>query len=78
MKRVLVTEFFIAESDDLMVTVAQPLWDWEQTAQGKWIQEHGTQTEFRIVPDFNIVGHKVLISSLLSDSDFTFFKLRWP
>lgn len=77
MKRVLISEFRIAESEDIMVTVAQPLWEWEQTEQGRWIKEHGVDTKFTITPDIDIIGHRVKISSQLSEIDLTYFKLRW-
>jgi hypothetical protein len=64
------------EDPDLMV--AQPIWEWQQTEEGKWIMEHS-----RPIPswnrgvDHNTYGYTYSITAYLKPKDYTFWSLKF-
>jgi hypothetical protein len=78
MKKITVVKFKIADNDDPWLYAAQPIWNWEQSEQGKWVMNHSTTTpEFNVFPCQDTYGYDVTILATLSDQDLTFFKLKW-
>lgn len=77
MKRIIIKEFTIADSEDPWLYAAQPIWEWEQTEQGKWIMENSINPEFNVTVDHHTMGYRVNISASLSEQNITYFQLKW-
>lgn len=77
MKRILVHEFTMSDSEDPWLYAAQPIWAWEQTEQGKWIKENSIDPEFTVTVDHHTMGYRVGIIASLSEQNLTYYKLKW-
>jgi len=76
MKRILIDQFFISDSEDPWLYAAQPIWAWEQTEQGNWIKANSIDPEFTVTTDPNTMGYRVSIFATLSEQNLTYFKLK--
>jgi hypothetical protein len=75
---VVVHKFNMGDVEDPDLYAAQPLWDWQQTEAGQWIMEHAVETPFwhRQVDPYNY-GHVYCVVARLSESDQTYWALKW-
>ena len=72
-----VHEFTMGDVDDPDLYVAEPILRWQQTEVGKWVMAHSSDTVFQRVIDHQIWGYRYKILANLSESDVTFFTLKW-
>ena len=64
------------EDPDLMV--AQPIYEWQQTEQGKWIMENSNPTpSWHRNHDLYSYGHIYQIRAYLTHKQLTFWKLKY-
>jgi hypothetical protein len=78
MKKITVVKLKMADNDDPWLYAAQPIWNWEQSEQGKWVIDHSVQPlEFSVFPCIDTYGYDVAVQATLSEQNLTFFKLRW-
>lgn len=69
--------FSMGDVDDVDIFVAQPIWEWQQTDQGKWVMEHAQDLRYYTAPDLNTFGHKITICGNLEPKLATEYLLRW-
>lgn len=69
--------FTLGDVDDPDIYVAQPIYDWQQTDQGRWVMNHCADPRYSYSPDSLTWGHRVRLYGDLSDQDAVFFQLKW-
>ena len=73
---VCVHEIRMADVEDPDLFVAQPIWEWQQTAPGKFIMENAEQTPYWTSHlDHDTYGHVYRIMARLSEQNETFWRL---
>ena len=73
---VCVHEIRMGDVEDPDLFVASPIWDWQQTAPGKFIMEHAEQEPYWTSHlDYNSYGHVYRIMARLSEQNETFWRL---
>jgi hypothetical protein len=64
--------------EDPYLYAASPIWEWQQTEQGKWVMENVIEPPvFHIDIDVHSTGYRVWIEGKLSPKAGTFFKLKY-
>jgi hypothetical protein len=76
-KEVVVHTFTMGDVDDPDLYAAQPLWDWQESEQGKWVMEHAVETPVwhRIVDHFDR-GYRYKVTAKFQGARLTEWLLR--
>jgi hypothetical protein len=53
--------FSMGDVDDVDVYVAEPIYKWQQTEQGRWVMENAQDIKYYSSADPNTFGHRVSI-----------------
>jgi hypothetical protein len=77
MQKITFHTFAMGDVDDPEIYAAQPIWEWQQTEQGKWVMEHCADPQYSVGADPVTWGHRVKLYGDLNDKDATFFQLKW-
>lgn len=77
MRRITFHTFRMGDVDDVDIYVAQPIHEWQQTEQGKWVMKHCKDPQYTINPDGLTWGHRVILYGELEESDAVFHQLKW-
>lgn len=76
--KTVVHRFRISDSEDPEMYASEPLWQWQQTEQGKWVLAHSAQEPyFNIRLDPEHYSYECIIVADLVNHDLTYFNLRW-
>jgi hypothetical protein len=68
----------MSDVEDPDLFVADPIWKWQQTEEGKWIMEHSNPTPiWRRYHDLNNYGYSYSINAFLKSKDYVFWKLKY-
>jgi hypothetical protein len=71
--------FTMGDVDDVDIFVAAPIYDWQQTDQGKWVMEHARDLRYHTSPDFSSFGYLITIRGEIDPGPrLTEYLLRWP
>jgi hypothetical protein len=75
---VAVHSFTMGDVEDPDLYAAQPIYEWQQSEQGKWVMEHAVETPFwhRHV-DPMTYGYRYFIIARLKEQDQTYWALKW-
>ena len=65
-------EFTMGDVEDVEIYMAQPIYEWQQTPEGKWCMEKATELEYHTQPDHLTMGYRVVITGYLSGKNATF------
>ena len=69
--------FDMGDVEDPYLFAAEPLFEWQNTDQGKWVMEHALeQPTFYCRPN-NWMGTRVIVTAQLSEKDQLFFELKY-
>jgi len=77
MRQITFHTFTMGDVDDVDIYVAQPIWEWQQTEQGKWVMENCSDPKYQIGPDGQSWGHRVRLYGELDEKDAVYFQLKW-
>jgi hypothetical protein len=77
MQRLTLHSFTMGDVDDVEIYVAQPIYEWQQTEQGRWCTEHATNLHWLTGFDPTSFGYRITITGDLEDKLATEFLLRW-
>ena len=69
-------EFRMGDVDDLEVYVAEPIYQWQQTPEGKWAMEKAEDIYWTSDIDYAYMGHRIKIIGTLKDKYATFYALK--
>ena len=68
----------MGDVEDPDLFVGQPIWEWQQTEQGKWIMENSNPTpSWHRQVDYTTYGHLYQIRAYLTHKQLTFWKLKY-
>lgn len=69
-------EFKMGDVEDVEVYIADPIYKWQQTPEGKWVSEKATDMRYHIHQDFESWGYHITITGKLKDKYATFYELK--
>jgi hypothetical protein len=76
-REVVVHEFTMGDVDDPDLYAAEPLWQWQQSEEGKWVMAHAVETpSWYRIPDQLQYGYKFQVRAKLSGARLTEYMLR--
>ena len=71
--------FSMGDVDDIDIYVAQPIYEWQQTDQGKWVMQHAQNLTYHTAPDLHTFGYRVAITGDIDPGpQLTEYLLKWP
>lgn len=77
-KSIVVFTFTMGDVDDPDLYAAQPLYDWQQTPQGKWVMENATESPiWNRYADPLSYGYKYSVSASFEGKKLTEYYLRF-
>jgi hypothetical protein len=75
---VCVHEFLLGDVEDPDIYAAEPILQWQNSDQGKWIMTNSQKQPYWIQHvDANTMGYRYKIMARLSEQNETFWRLRW-
>lgn len=75
---VVVYEFPMGDVEDPDLYAAEPLWKWQNSEAGQFVMEHAVEQPYWVrVPDVAHYGYRYRIVARLSESNQTFFRLKF-
>jgi hypothetical protein len=76
--KVVVHQFTMGDVEDPDLYAAQPMWEWQESEQGKFVMEHSvSQPEWHRHVDYTMYGYKYAITAELETKKLSEFYLRW-
>jgi len=75
--QVIFHSFTMGDVDDIDIYVAQPLYEWQQTEQGKWVMANASNLKYYTSADANTFGHRITITGDLEEIKATEYFLKW-
>ena len=77
-KEIVVHKFQLGDVEDPVLYAGEPLYQWQQSEPGKWVMEHAVEAPYWIRGiDYASFGHRYRIVARLSESNQTFFRLKY-
>ena len=71
-------EFSMGDVDDVDIYVAQPIYEWQQTEQGKWVMQHAHDLTYHTAPDPRSFGYRITITGKMDlGPQLTEYYLKW-
>jgi len=78
MKKILIEQIYMGDSEDPYLMAAFPLSDWEQTEKGQWVMAHAQeQPVYHCLADPVRLGYCIQISANLTEESEAIMYLRW-
>jgi len=76
--KVVVHRFYLSDVEDPDLYAAQPMWDWKQSEQGKFVMEHAVgEPEWHRQISYETFGYQYAITAELEAKKLSEFYLRW-
>lgn len=68
----------MGDVEDPDLYIAEPIYEWQQTEEGKWIMEHSKPEPswFRHI-DHHTYGYRYSITAYLKPKDYTYWSLKY-
>ena len=74
----LVHTILMSDVEDPDIMVAGPIWDWQETEEGKWIMENSNPAPtWKRYPNATTYGHIYSIHAYLKSKDYTYWSLKY-
>lgn len=71
--------FTMGDVEDPEIYAAEPIHQWQQTEQGRWVMKHAHNLTYHQQPDAVTWGYRFVIRGDLNDPrKITEYFLRWP
>ena len=78
MQEVIVHSIMMGDVEDPDLFVAEPIWKWQQTDEGKWVMEHSLEKPmWRRHMDVTHYGYRYDIIAYLDGADLTYWKVKY-
>jgi len=74
--KVVLHEFKMGDVEDIEIYAAQPIYEWQQTPEGKWAMEHAEDITWQTHIDPGYYGWTVQITGILEDKYATYYTLK--
>jgi len=75
-KQFVLHEFTMGDVEDPHIYVTAPIWEWQQTQQGKFAMKYGKNIKYTIAPDDFSYGHRVTITGEFAGKYETVLRLK--
>jgi len=76
--KVIFHSFTMGDVDDVDIYVAQPIYEWQQTEQGRWAMKHAQDLRYNVSQDPSTFGHRVTICGKIDQGpSLTEYFLKW-
>jgi hypothetical protein len=70
--------FTVSDVDDPDIYAGQPIYEWEQSEQGKWIMENSSiKPSWHRHTDYTTYGYTYQIRAYLTPKQITYWKLKY-
>jgi hypothetical protein len=70
--------FTMGDVDDVDIYVAEPIWKWQQTDQGRWVMQHAQDLRYYTSADPNTMGYRVSIRGEIKEGpELTEYLLKY-
>ena len=69
-------EFRMGDVEDPEIYCAEPIYQWQQTPEGKWCMEHAEDIHWISAVEPKFFGHEIKIIGTLSGKHATFWALK--
>ena len=66
----------MADVEDPEIYCAEPIYQWQQTPEGKFCMEKAEDPTYNIIADPETFGYRVTITGILEDKYATFLALK--
>ena len=77
-RKVVVHTFLLSDVEDPEIYAAGPIWDWQQTEEGKFVLEHAEEEPvFHHQVDYQNYGYKFAITAVLEEKKLTEYYLKF-
>jgi len=76
MQHYILHTFNVADVEDPDLYVSAPIYEWQQTREGKFCMKNAADIKYHIYPDDYSMGYKVKITGYLKDTHVTFLSLK--
>ncbi len=76
-ERHLVHHLRLGDVEDPDIYAAAPIWDWQQSAHGKWVMENGFDPTYSITTDHLTMGYIVAIHAHFTPKQWTEYLFRF-
>lgn len=73
-----VHKFRMGDVEDPDLYVAQPIYEWQQTEQGKWVMKHGSEHQYHMHMAPVHYGYEITITAYITAKRWTEYCLRFP
>ena len=77
MKTVVFHSIRMGDVEDPELYAAQPIYEWQQTDQGKWVMENCPDPKFNVSGDPATFGFRIDLYGDIEDIKATEFYLKW-
>lgn len=67
----------MGDVEDPELYAAQPIWEWQQTDQGKWVMKNCSDPKFNVNSDPATFGFRIDLYGEIEDIKATEFYLKW-
>ena len=74
--KVVLHEFKMGDVEDIEIYAAQPIYEWQQTPEGKWAMEHAEDISWQSYIDPGYYGWIIQITGVLEDKYATYYTLK--
>lgn len=74
---IVVHEILLGDVEDPVLFAAEPLIAWEKTEQGRWVTDNSVDKPTWYCSVHDRYSHKIVITATLTESNVTYFKLKW-
>ena len=68
----------MGDVEDVEVYAAQPIYEWLQTDEGKWVNERCEDLYWQTVANPHTYGHSVVLRGSITDIHATEYYLKFP
>jgi hypothetical protein len=76
--KVIVHRFQVGDVEDPDLYAAEPLWNWQESEQGKFVMEHAIdKPEWHRHIDHQTYGHQYIVVAELEAKKLSEFYLKW-
>jgi hypothetical protein len=77
MQNIVFHSFGMGDVEDPELYAAEPLYQFMQTEQGRWIKKNCSDPQYIVRPDANTFGQRVIVYGELEDRLATEYLLKW-
>jgi len=76
--KIMFHSFCMGDVDDIDIYVAAPLYEWQQTEQGRWAMQHATDLKYHTSADADSFGYRISITGTVPEGPLlTEYLLRY-